>query len=754
MENKERTKVLKQIMAWVLTLVIALSIITIPETTAEAATGKVKSISVTNLPAKTLTIKKGKTFTLKTKVTVSGKASKAVTYKSSKKSVATVDSKGKIKAKKNGKTTITITSKANKKKKVKITVTVGTPVKKVKLEDKSGTVIKGKTISLLSKVTPAKASNKKLIWKSSNKKVATVSSKGVVKGVKAGTATITATAADGSGKKATYKVKVVNSISIKSVKVVNSYSVQVTLSDAYKLTASDFSVLTKQYSQGTYKKKCTVDSISTKDNKTYTLTLNQDSGIVENHYVKVQIQKCNSNKEANFSEGKYKYTSDNVRYMEKDSIYSSYYYYSGFGYSSATVSGLPSGMKYKDVSGSYLRFYGTPTKTGVYTVTIKSTDELGNTYTRTEKWIVYDDTHIYAASTPAYVLIGNGSNASISKTVTVKGGSNSYSYALTGNNYGLSIDSYGTISGEIPMAGTYKVNVKVTDTQVTSRTATTTVVINVKQGKTISGIVTDSDGNGIPYASVTLTNKDKSDRYSPSVSDDTDSKGAYSILVNPGTYDIEANYNDCLKYIYSEKITDTKSGYDIKMPMYKVYVSSNNTAINFNNYAYWIDEAGDSYGSGDTLYLKNGKYKLTTSYTSGGMSYTATLNVTVLNKGVWQTASVKTYNQTVSTGTKSINMKNGETQYFTFKAPSSGTYSFNLAATSSSSSVTGSYRIYLYDNNNDEIDESYAYKSSYSTSSSASITYDLIAGQTYYIRVTGPSYSDGFPMSLTISKTS
>ena len=70
------------------------------------------------------------------------------------------------------------------------------------------TLVKGKTATISATVTPAKASQK-VTYKSSNKKVATVSNKGVVKGVKAGTAKITVTAADGSGKKATVTVKVV-----------------------------------------------------------------------------------------------------------------------------------------------------------------------------------------------------------------------------------------------------------------------------------------------------------------------------------------------------------------------------------------------------------------------------------------------------------------------------------------------------------------------------------------------------------------
>ena len=90
----------KRILAWVLAVTVVLSILTIPQGESYAAAGTVKSIAVTNLPAKQLTLKKGKAFTLKTKVTVSGKASKKVTYKTSNKKIVTVNAKGKITAKK------------------------------------------------------------------------------------------------------------------------------------------------------------------------------------------------------------------------------------------------------------------------------------------------------------------------------------------------------------------------------------------------------------------------------------------------------------------------------------------------------------------------------------------------------------------------------------------------------------------------------------------------------------------------------
>ena len=177
-----------------LAVTVVLSILTIPQGESYAAAGTVKSIAVTNLPAKQLTLKKGKTFTLKSKVTVTGKASKKVTYKTSNKKIATVNAKGKITAKKKGTAKIYVISKADKKKKCTITVTVGTPVTKVKLNKTKSTMTIGKKQTLKATVTPKKASSKAVVWKSSNKKVATVTSKGVVKAKKEGTVTITATA--------------------------------------------------------------------------------------------------------------------------------------------------------------------------------------------------------------------------------------------------------------------------------------------------------------------------------------------------------------------------------------------------------------------------------------------------------------------------------------------------------------------------------------------------------------------------------
>lgn len=69
-------------------------------------------------------------------------------------------------------------------------------------------VAKGKTAVLTAAVGPVGAVNKAIVWSSSNKKVAKVSASGKITGKKYGKATITATAADGSGVVAKCKVTV------------------------------------------------------------------------------------------------------------------------------------------------------------------------------------------------------------------------------------------------------------------------------------------------------------------------------------------------------------------------------------------------------------------------------------------------------------------------------------------------------------------------------------------------------------------
>ena len=83
------------------------------------------------------------------------------------------------------------------------------PVSQITLNKAETSISVGNSEKLTATVAPENAANKALTWASSDEDVATVAPDGTVTAVKAGAATITATAADGSGKSAVCKVTVI-----------------------------------------------------------------------------------------------------------------------------------------------------------------------------------------------------------------------------------------------------------------------------------------------------------------------------------------------------------------------------------------------------------------------------------------------------------------------------------------------------------------------------------------------------------------
>ena len=164
--------------------------------TAVEALVKADTSKVTvTLNKKTATVYKGKTTALK--ATVTGAAAGKVTFTSSNTKVATVNkTTGKVTAKAAGKAVITA-----KCGNVKATCTVTVKNPTLKLAKTSASVKVGKTTKIAAKATPSG----KITYKSSNKKIATVSSNGTVKGIKKGSAKITVTC---NGVSKTFKVTV------------------------------------------------------------------------------------------------------------------------------------------------------------------------------------------------------------------------------------------------------------------------------------------------------------------------------------------------------------------------------------------------------------------------------------------------------------------------------------------------------------------------------------------------------------------
>lgn len=173
---------------------------------------RVQPVSVTKVSLNygKITMKKGTKFTwLKAEVSPTNATDKSITWTSSNTKVVTVNSKGVITAKNTGSAKITATAANGKKAQVTVKVQKNkVRVSKVKLNKKKATLKKGKQLKLKATLSPVNAASKKVTWKSSNKNVATVNAKGVIKAKKAGKVKITCISKENPKKKAVCTITV------------------------------------------------------------------------------------------------------------------------------------------------------------------------------------------------------------------------------------------------------------------------------------------------------------------------------------------------------------------------------------------------------------------------------------------------------------------------------------------------------------------------------------------------------------------
>ena len=167
----------------------------------------VESIS---LNTSTLSLEYGQTAQLVATVYPSNAFNKGVHFVSDSTDVATVDDNGNIITVGSGTAIITaITDDGDYIAQCQVTVSV--KVKSVELDQKDITVNVGNTITLVANINPDVASDKTVVWTSSDTSVATVDKDGVVRGVKTGSTTITAKTNDG-GFEASCTVNVINAV--------------------------------------------------------------------------------------------------------------------------------------------------------------------------------------------------------------------------------------------------------------------------------------------------------------------------------------------------------------------------------------------------------------------------------------------------------------------------------------------------------------------------------------------------------------
>ncbi len=177
--------------------------------TTAGSTYEVKDVTAV-ITTKNVSVYPGKTAKINVKYT-NTTAQTTKVWSSSNTKVATVDQNGVVKGVKAGKAKITLTVQNPGDAQALVLskdVTVKQYVTSIKLNAKLKTIYNGRAFTLKATVNPRNAAYKAVTYKSSNTRYATVTSKGVVKGIKPGTAYITVKAKDGSNKYAKCKVVV------------------------------------------------------------------------------------------------------------------------------------------------------------------------------------------------------------------------------------------------------------------------------------------------------------------------------------------------------------------------------------------------------------------------------------------------------------------------------------------------------------------------------------------------------------------
>ena len=179
------------------TILLSISLIT----TYSCKKEKVKSVSVTEvgLNKTSITLVEGETETLVATVMPENATDKSVVWESGNESAATVSQEGLVTAVGEGKATITVktndggfSASCEVTVKKKVIAVTGVVLGKTEL-----TLVEGEEENLAAAVTPENATDKSVVWESSNKSAAAVSQDGLVTAVEEGKATITVKTNDG-----------------------------------------------------------------------------------------------------------------------------------------------------------------------------------------------------------------------------------------------------------------------------------------------------------------------------------------------------------------------------------------------------------------------------------------------------------------------------------------------------------------------------------------------------------------------------
>ncbi|MDD6211542.1 MAG: Ig-like domain-containing protein [Clostridiales bacterium] len=263
-----------------------------------------KAVASIQIEGKSNKLLTGKTMQLMAGVSPSDAANRNVSWSSSNSKYASVSSSGLVQAYADGAgKTVTITAKAADGSGVQGTYKIQIQQAVTKIDVTSSkqldTLLTGKKLQLKAKVYPSDAANTKVTWSSSNSKYASVSEEGLVKTYSKGagkTVTITAKAADGSGIKGTYKIKIqgaVTDIKLKasstSVKAGGKVTVKATVS-VEKGGSSALSWSSSNTKYATVSSKGVVTTKKAGKGKTVKITAKAKDGSGKAAVIKIKIK--------------------------------------------------------------------------------------------------------------------------------------------------------------------------------------------------------------------------------------------------------------------------------------------------------------------------------------------------------------------------------------------------------------------------------------------------------------------------------
>ena len=199
----------------------------------------------------------GKTIQLNAVCTPENATNRKIEYSTTDVGIAKIQQERNLRAMEKGECDLVIASVQNPEVTETFHVLVIEPVKKITVEASTKSLPVGTSMQLFAAVSPETASIQDVTWSSRNPGIATVDENGIVSGIKKGTTTITATAADGTAVYGSISIQVVQDVTEITIKQTD---VRVNVNRTVQLNAT---VLPKEADNRSVSWSSTDESIAT-----------------------------------------------------------------------------------------------------------------------------------------------------------------------------------------------------------------------------------------------------------------------------------------------------------------------------------------------------------------------------------------------------------------------------------------------------------------------------------------------------------